>query len=170
MPHFLVIPFPVLGHVNPLMQFSQVLAKHGCKVTFLNTEYSQKRMAKSSSEQHNNNNENPINIVTLPDGLSDDDDRSKPIEFVQSVKATMPEKLPKLIEEVNNNNGNEESKISCIVVSMNMGWALEVGHKLGIKGAVMFPGSATSNASLDCVERLIHDGIIDSETGKTFGS
>ncbi|KAI9091226.1 hypothetical protein K1719_028290 [Acacia pycnantha] len=165
MPHFLVIPFPVLGHVNPLMQFSQVLAKNGCKVTFLNTEYSQKRMAASSSEQHNNNNENPINIVTLPDGLSDEDDRSKPIEFVQSVKATMPEKLPKLIEEVNNNNGNEESKISCIVVSMNMGWALELGHKLGIKGAVMFPGSATSNASIDCVERLIHDGIIDSETG-----
>ena len=117
-----------------------------------------------------NNIKKPIEIVTLPDGLSDEDDRSKPIEFIQSVKATMPDKLPKLIEDVNNNNVNEDCKISCIVVSMNMGWALEVGHKLGIKGAVMFPGSATSNASLDCVERLIHDGIIDSETGKTFGS
>ncbi|XP_028790171.1 UDP-glycosyltransferase 83A1-like [Neltuma alba] len=166
-PHFLVIPLPVLGHVNPLMQFSQVLAKHGCKVTFLNTEFSQKRAmaATSSSDQHNNKKKkNPINMVTLPDGLSDEDDRSKPIELVQSIKTTMSEKLPELIEEVN--NGNEDCQISCIIVSMIMGWALEVGHRLGIKGAVMFPASATSAASLYCVERLIQDGIIDSETGQ----
>ncbi|KAI9083334.1 hypothetical protein K1719_034700 [Acacia pycnantha] len=169
-PHFLVIPFPILGHVNPLMQFSQVLVKHGCKVTFLSTEFSQKRTmaASSCSEQHNNNNnKNSINIVTLPDGLSDEDDRNDLIEFYHSLKTTMSEKLPKLIEDVNKDNGIEESKISCIVVSVNMGWALEVGHILGIKGAVMCPPSATSMASLYCIQRLIDDGVINSETGKT---
>ncbi|KAK4280158.1 hypothetical protein QN277_011818 [Acacia crassicarpa] len=168
-PHFLVIPFPILGHVNPLMRFSQFLVEHGCKVTFLNTEFSQKRAmaASSSSEQHNNNknNKNSINIVTLPDGLSDEDDRNDLIEFHHSLKTTMSEKLPKLIEDVNKNNGNEESKISCIVVSVNMGWALEVGQILGIKGAVMCPPSATSMASLYCIQRLIDDGVINSETG-----
>ncbi|XP_054778095.1 UDP-glycosyltransferase 83A1-like [Prosopis cineraria] len=167
-PHFLVIPFPVLGHVNPLMQFSEVLAKHGCKVTFLNTEFSQKRVmaaAASSSHHHQHSKNNSlIKTVTLPDGLSEDDDRSKPIEFIQSVKSTMPGKLPKLIEDVNNGEG-QDSKISCIVVSMNMGGALEVAQKLGIKGAVLFPASATSMASVACVQRLIDDGIIDPETG-----
>lgn len=165
-PHFLVIPFPLLEHVNPLMEFSQVLAKYGCKVTFLNTEFIQKRiMAWSSSDQHKNKNP-MINTVTLTDGLSDEDDRSNPMNSLQSIKSTMPEKLPKLIEDVNTGEG-EDSKISCIVISFNMGWALEVARKLGIKSALLYPASAISMACFDCIKRLIDDGIIDSDTGKS---
>ncbi|WJX75313.1 hypothetical protein P8452_58857 [Trifolium repens] len=63
LPHFLVIPFPILGHVNPLMQFSQVLANHGCKVTFVHTEFNHNRSKTGGSRQEN------IKVVTLPDGL-----------------------------------------------------------------------------------------------------
>ncbi|MED6216524.1 hypothetical protein PIB30_008509 [Stylosanthes scabra] len=152
-PHFLCIPFPLLGHVNPLMQFSHVLARHGCKVTFLHTEFNHKG-------SNTNVEGSKIKVVTLPDGLENDDDRSDMLRVLLSIKRTMPSLLPKLIEDVN--ASDSENNISSILVTTNMSWALEIGHRLGIKGALFSPTSATSLASGILVQRLIDDGIIDS--------
>ena len=161
-PHFLAIPFPVQGHVNPLMQFSHVLAKHGLKVTFLNTEFSHKRAKNAAgASQDDSLKGSHINYVTLPDGLDPEDDRSDLLKVLLSMKSTMPALLPKLIEDIN--ALDVDNKITCIVVTINMGWALEVGHKLGIKGAFLFSGSATTLASVCCIPRLMEDGIIDSD-------
>ncbi|TKY65106.1 UDP-glycosyltransferase 83A1 [Spatholobus suberectus] len=159
-PHFLVIPYPVLGHVNPLMQFSEALAKHGCKITFLNTEFSRKR-ANTAGAGPDNLRGSGIKFVTLPDGLDPEDDRSDHIKVLLSIKSNMPAMLPKLIEDIN--ALDVDNNITCIVVTMNMGWALEVGHKLGIKGALLWTASATSLATCYCIPRLIDDGIIDSD-------
>ncbi|WJX75312.1 hypothetical protein P8452_58856 [Trifolium repens] len=75
----------------------------------------------------------------------------------------MPPRLPKLIEDINALDGNNNNKINCIIVTFNMGWALEVGHKFGIKRALFCPPSATSLACCVCIPKLIEDGIIDSE-------
>ncbi|CAK8540709.1 unnamed protein product [Lathyrus sativus] len=157
-PHFLVIPFPVQGHINPLMQLSQALAKHGCKVTFLLTEFSHNRSRTGGSAS----GLDKIKVVTLPDGLEHEGDRSDISKVMLSIKSTMPSRLPKLIEDVNKNN-----KINCIVVTFNMGWALEVGHKLGIKGALFHPASATSLACVVSIPKLLEDGIIDYEGNPT---
>lgn len=66
-----------------------------------------------------------------------------------------------------------DDRIDFIVVDLCMAWALDVGTKLGIKGAVLCPGSATLFALLYNVPMLIEDGIIDSDYGKNiiqFGS
>ncbi|KAI4346659.1 hypothetical protein L6164_007537 [Bauhinia variegata] len=102
-------------------------------------------------------------MVTLPDGLSPEDGRNDPLKFLLSIKTTMPPKLQKLIEDINGVDG--ESKISCIVVSMNMGWALEVGRKLGLKGSVLFPCSASTMATCTSIHSLINDGLINAEDG-----
>ncbi|KAL1322800.1 hypothetical protein HN51_067801 [Arachis hypogaea] len=162
-PHFLVIPFPVLGHINPLTQFSNVLTKHGCKVTFLHTEFSHKRAKISAGYAEDNNLKgcSNINFVTLPDGLDPEDDRSDIVKLLVSMERSMPLLLPKLIEDINTLDVN--NKITCIVVTISMGWALQVAHKFGIKGAFLFPFSATTSASLYCIPRFMHDGIIDSD-------
>ncbi|XP_027353196.1 UDP-glycosyltransferase 83A1-like [Abrus precatorius] len=154
-PHFLCIPFPVQGHVNPLMQFSHVLAKRGCKVTFVHTEFSHKRSNGAGQEN------NEIKVATLPDGLDPEDDRSDIPKVLLSIKSTLPSMLPKLIEDID--ALDVQNKITCIVVTINMGWALEVGHNLGIKGALLFPASATSLVCAASIPRLIDDQIIDSE-------
>jgi hypothetical protein len=79
----------------------------------------------------------------------------------------MPPRLPKLIEDINALDGDNNNKINCIIVTFNMGWALEVGHKFGIKGALFCPPSATSLACTVCIPKLIEDGIIDSEGNPT---
>ncbi|KAK7295442.1 hypothetical protein RJT34_18351 [Clitoria ternatea] len=158
LPHFLVMPYPILGHINPLLQFSQVLAKHGCKITFLITEFNQRRV-KNAIEHLGSD----IKFVTLPDGLDHDDDRSDQPKVILSLRNTMPTKLHKLIEHINALDG--DNKITCLVISKNIGWALEVGHNLGIKGAVLWPASAIALASFESIPRLIDEGIINSETG-----
>ncbi|KAK7295444.1 hypothetical protein RJT34_18353 [Clitoria ternatea] len=156
-PHFLVIPYPVLGHVNPLVHLSQILAKHGCKISFLNTEFSHKRLNSAGLDYLKGSG---IKFVTLPDGLDPEDDRSDQKKVVFSIKNNMPSMLPKLIKDVN--ALDVENNITCVVVTMSMAWALKVGNKLGLKGALLWPASATSLALCDCIPRLIHEGIIDS--------
>ncbi|XP_047148567.1 UDP-glycosyltransferase 83A1-like [Vigna umbellata] len=158
-PHFLVIPYPILGHMNPLLQFSQVLVNHGCKITFLITEFNQTRM-KNAIEHLGTQ----IKFVALPDGLDPEDDRSDQPKVILSLRNTLPPKLHNLLQDINASDG-DDSKITCLVISKNMGWALEFGHKLGIKGALMWPASATSLASFHSIPTLIHDRIIDPETG-----
>lgn len=162
-PHFLVIPYPVLGHVNPLIHLSQILAKHGCSITFLNTEFSHKRLS-TTGVGLDNLKESGIKFVTLPDGLGPEDDRSDQKKVVRSIKTNMPSMLPKLIQDLNALDAN--NKITCMVVTLSMTWALKVGHTLGIKGTLLWPASATSLALCDCIPRLIDDGVIDSY-GKT---
>ncbi|XP_057755845.1 UDP-glycosyltransferase 83A1-like isoform X1 [Arachis stenosperma] len=158
-PHFLVMPYPILGHMNPLLQFSYVLIKHGCRITFVISEFIEKRVKISSDDDVGSSK--MINFVTLPDGLDPEDDRSDQPKVILSMRNTMPPKLHKLIQDINNG----ENKIRCILVSKNIGWALEVGNNLGIKGAFLWPASATSLASYYSIQSLIDQGIIDSQTG-----
>ncbi|KAL2329887.1 hypothetical protein Fmac_017468 [Flemingia macrophylla] len=159
-PHFLMIPYPTLGHANPLMHLSRVLAAHGCKITVLNTEFLHKRANTEGAEPHNPKGPQ-IEFVTLPDGLGPQDDRSDHMKLIFSIKSHMQPMLPKLIQDINALHVN--NNITCIVVTVTMGWALEVGHKMGIKGALLWPASAVSLALCDCIPRLIDDGIIDSD-------
>lgn len=160
-PHFLAIPFPIQGHINPLLQFSQLLVTYGCKITFLSSDdnYRKLKAAGHGKAIHPN-----IKFVSLPDGVDPQDDRKDQANVISTTIKTMRVKLPMLIQDVNALDSH--NKISCIIVTKNMGWALEVGHQLGIKGALFWPASATSLTSFNSIQRLIDEGTIDSKTGK----
>lgn len=58
-----------------------------------------------------------------------------------------------------------------MIVDVNMGWALDVGNRLGINGAFFWPASAAMFALLYNTPKLIEDGIIDCNGMKiTFGN
>jgi hypothetical protein len=46
--HAVIVPFPAQGHVNALMNLAQLLAIRGVFVTFVNTDWIQKRMVEAS--------------------------------------------------------------------------------------------------------------------------
>ena len=158
-PTVLVLPYPVQGHVNPLMSFSQKLVEHGCTVIFVSTEFIHKRVVSSMAGQHDSLDGSPIKLVSIPDGLSPEDERTDFPKLNFSMKSTMPSMLEKLIED---SRLNGETGINCIVVDLIMGWALEVASKMGIKGAHFFPASAAMFALMNNIPTLIGEGIIDS--------
>lgn len=162
-PHFLAIPYPILGHMNPLLQFSHVLAKYRCKITFLSSDENYEKL-KGASGDHGKDIESNIKLVSLPDGVDPEDDRKDQTKVISITIKTMRAKLPKLIEDINGLDSDD--KISCIIVTKNMGWALGVGRELGIKGALFWPASATSLASFNSIQRLVDEGTINSENGK----
>lgn len=158
-PNLLVVAFPVQGHVNPLMNFSQKMVEHGCKITFVNTDFSQKRMMSYVGKQESLEESPTIKLVSIPDGLEADDDRSDLGKLCDSVLSTMPSMLEKVIQDIHENSGE---RITCIVADVIMGWALEVGRKLGIKGILFCTASAATFALEYKIPELIQDGIIDS--------
>ncbi|KAG5088341.1 hypothetical protein JHK86_000953 [Glycine max] len=163
-PTVLALPYPAQGHVNPLMTLSQKLVEHGCKVFFVNTDFDHKRVVSSMVEQQDHSlDESLLKLVSIPDGLGPDDDRNDLSKLCDSLLNNMPAMLEKLmIEDIHFKGDN---RISLIVADVCMGWALDVGSKLGIKGALLCPSSAAFFALLYNVPRLIDDGIIDSDGG-----
>ena len=158
MAHILVIPFPAQGHVNPLMLLSRKIVKHGFKITFVNTDFNHNRVVGALDSLMDSN----ISLVSIPDGLGPEDDRNELGKLCEAMLHTMPEKLEELINYINASNGDD--KISCIVADAGgMGWAIEVGIKMGIKRAFFWPATAASLALQVSIPRLIDDGIIKSD-------
>ncbi|KAL0014737.1 hypothetical protein SO802_001806 [Lithocarpus litseifolius] len=152
--HVLVIPFPAQGHVNPMMLLSRKLVKYGFKINFV---IIHERVEGALDSLVDSN----INLVSIPDGLGAEDDRNDLGKLCETILHTMPEKLEELINNINASNGDH--KISCIVADAGMGWAIEVGNKMGIKGAVFWSAAAASLALQVSIPSLIDDGIIDSD-------
>jgi len=165
-PTVLALPLPAQGHVNPMMTFSQKLIENGCKVIFVNTDFNHRRVVSSMVEQQDScspdEEESLLKLVSIPDGLGPDDDRNDLAKLYDVFPKTMPEALEKLIEDI---HVKDEKRINFIVADLCMAWALDVGSKLGIQGAVLGPASAATFTLLYSIPVLIDEGVIDSDLG-----
>ncbi|KAK8565997.1 hypothetical protein V6N13_021068 [Hibiscus sabdariffa] len=72
-PHVLVVPYPAVGHVIPLMELSRHLSKQGIKISFVNTEFNHKRVIHAFGK--NVDDRGLFHLVSVPDGLEDGEDR-----------------------------------------------------------------------------------------------
>ncbi|CAL5324974.1 unnamed protein product [Camellia sinensis] len=129
------IPYPAQGHVLPMLELMQCLAKHGFKVTF-----------------------NHIHLISIPDGLEPWEDRKELGKLTEAIFQIMPGKLEELIEKI---NGSDNDKITCIIADQLLGWALEVAEKMQIKRAAFWPAAAALLALKFSIPALLDDGIIN---------
>lgn len=169
-PHVLVIPYPAQGHVIPLMSFSHYLAKQGIQITFINTEFNHNCIINSlSKSSHEAYVGDEINLLSIPDGLEDSpDERNIPGKLSESVLRFMPTKVEELIERMiaESSGGCNGTSISCVVADQSLGWAIEVAAKFGIRRAAFCPAAAASMVLGFSIQKLIDDGLIDSEGKK----
>lgn len=160
-----MIPFPAQGHVIPLMEISQCLAKLGFHVTFVNTEFDHRRVLNAltgTTDGHLLGGR--IRLVSIPDGLEPGEDRNDLDRLCEGIMRVMPEKLEQLVGELNERE--EYDKVTCVIADLNMSWALEVAKKMGIRRAAFWPASAALLATHLSVPKMIEDGVID-ENGNT---
>ncbi|KAF9624161.1 hypothetical protein IFM89_008099 [Coptis chinensis] len=155
-PHLLVVPFPAQGHVMPLMELSHNLVDHGFKITFVNTEFSHKRIMSALS--NNSYSEDFIHLVSLPDGMEEGEDRNDLGKLFDTMANVMQGHLENLIKKINDSN-----KITCIVADKNMGWVLEVAQRMSIRKAAVWPASVVFAAVALHIPKLIEDGIIGED-------
>ncbi|XVF50000.1 hypothetical protein PTKIN_Ptkin04bG0060500 [Pterospermum kingtungense] len=158
-PHVLVIPYPAQGHVAPLMKLALQIAAHGVKVTFVNTDFIHEKMMVSVPEKAKERS--LISLVSLPDGLELEDDRSNSVKVIESVHRAMPGYLEDFILKINQSDMNEP--ITCVVADVSVGWALELAKKLGIKAVAVCPAGGASLALALQVPKLLEAKIIDKD-------
>lgn len=156
-PHILAVPFPAQGHVIPLLQLSLCLVKHGCRVTFVITEYNHKRII--DALQENDSMEDGIHLVSVPDGMEPCEDRNDIGRLCDAMPKVMPRRLEELIEEINK---VEDENVTCVIADGNIGFPIEVAEKMNIKKAAFWPVAAATLALFYNIPKMIDDGIIDS--------
>ncbi|KAF7803068.1 UDP-glycosyltransferase 83A1-like [Senna tora] len=157
--HILVLPYPAQGHVIPLMQLSHELVKHGIKITFVNTDFNHKQIMKALAAK-GEEVRSEIRLTSIPDGLEDGISRNCLEMLTESICQVMPKELEMLIKEINQ---SDSVKISCVVADVSMAWALEVAEKMGIQRVAFWPASASLLALSLSIQKLLDDGIIDTD-------
>ncbi|XP_059427865.1 UDP-glycosyltransferase 83A1-like [Corylus avellana] len=147
------------------------MAKHGLKITYVNTEIIHKRVVSAMPDGDEGSLlDSNINLVSIPDGLESDDERNDLGKRLEAYLRTMPARLEELIRGIDASNGaDDNNNITCILADGSMGWAVEVAKKMGIRAAIYWPTAAACLASVWSVPTLIDDGILDDDgfsTGK----
>lgn len=166
-PHALIIPYPAQGHVIPLMELSHCLVDHGFKITFVNTEFNHDRVVAALSEKGGKIHP-MIQLISVPDGLSPEEDRNDLGRLCEGSLAVMPGYLEEIIEK----SGDELEggcRITWMIADKNMAWALEVAKKTGIRAAAFWPAAAALLATMMTIPKLVEDGILDND-GMSLGA
>uniref|UniRef100_A0A0C9S6N1 TSA: Wollemia nobilis Ref_Wollemi_Transcript_14511_1723 transcribed RNA sequence n=1 Tax=Wollemia nobilis TaxID=56998 RepID=A0A0C9S6N1_9CONI len=148
-PHAVVVSFPSQGHVNPLIAFAKLIAARGFFVTFVNTEWSERRMfrppndAKAVSCQLQQRGLQ-IRFLSIPDDLPPNHPRVQAIcEYFHAM-----EKLGPGIISLLQSNANEAPPITCIVTDCFMACTHEVATALGVPRVVFWTYCASAAIAL----------------------
>ncbi|GFP90402.1 UDP-glycosyltransferase 83a1 [Phtheirospermum japonicum] len=160
-PHVMMVPLPVQGHVIPLLELAQCLAKHGIRITFVNTDIIHDRIINSLSGEEKDAIDNRIRLVSVSDELKPGE-RSIPGKLTEMVYKMMPRKIEELIREIDFAEG-EDGKISCVVYDQGLGGVCEIAKKLGVGTAAFSPAAAALVVLSFNIPKLIEDGIVDHQ-------
>ncbi|XP_050259444.1 mogroside IE synthase-like isoform X3 [Quercus robur] len=132
--HILVIPYPVQGHINPMLQFSKRLATKGARVTLVATSTIRNSMQALQGASS-------VNIEIISDGSEGDETVESLIATVDRFKDVVSQSLAEYIEKLN----SSKYPPKFIVYDCALPWALDVARKYGIDGAPFYTQSCAVN-------------------------
>ncbi|GLJ48527.1 hypothetical protein SUGI_1023840 [Cryptomeria japonica] len=157
-PHALVVPFPLAGHINPMMQLAEKLVSDGFLVTFVNTEDNHSRITEANNElMKSAEKDDNLRMVCIPDGLAPEVPRPDIIKLIDSLQATLDFSLLKLIQEINE---NEAQKITCLITDLTVYYVRGVAEHFNIPHAFFCPASIATAAVTHAGSTLVTSGIV----------
>ncbi|XVF84235.1 hypothetical protein PTKIN_Ptkin17bG0009500 [Pterospermum kingtungense] len=128
--HVLVLPYPIQGHINPMLQFSKRLASKGLRVTLITTSKSMQPLASSIN----------FEPIEFPEG---DEAEGNMDKYLELYKAIISKRLAKFIE---NQQTCSQYPVKVLVYDSGMPWALDVAKRFGVLGASFFTQCWAVNA------------------------
>ncbi|KAL3828438.1 hypothetical protein ACJIZ3_017240 [Penstemon smallii] len=142
--HILAIPFPLQGHINPMVQLCKRLISKGIHVTLLTT-------ASISTTLQIPTGINPINIETVPDSNVKEIEHLDVYEiFIQNFRASITCGISETIQKHRKN-------LKAILYDSLIPWTLDIAHEQGLKGAVLF----TQPCTVSSVFYHLHKGTLE---------
>ncbi|KAL0330938.1 UNVERIFIED_CONTAM: UDP-glycosyltransferase 74G1 [Sesamum angustifolium] len=126
--HCLILPYPIQGHINPMLQFAKRLLQKGIEITLVVTQTLATNTVFSSSTI-------PLEIISdgcadLPAGTSYDVYLAR---FKEFGSRTLKEALVRLADS--------DRPVDCIVFDPFLPWSLDVAKEMGLAAAPFFTQS-----------------------------
>lgn len=137
-PHALLFPFPLQGHINPMLKLAKVLHSKGFYITFVNTEFSQQRLIGADSVEGLHG----FQFKAIPDGLSPSEPRAIPkvcrsldqnglVPFINFVKTL--------------NKSSDTPNVTCIISDGVLAFTLKAAEELRIPGFLFYTYGACAH-------------------------
>nr|AFJ52995.1 UDP-glycosyltransferase 1 [Linum usitatissimum] len=162
-PHAICLPFPGQGHINPMLKLAKLLHQKGFHITFVNTEFSHRRLLQSRASSFENL-PGRFRFETIPDGLPPSFDEDATTQDVPSVcdstKRTCSGPFKRLVSKLNDAASSVVPPVTCIVSDCMMGFTMQVAKELGIPNVMLSTASACGFIGYLNYRKLLQKGIV----------
>ncbi|XP_014504563.1 7-deoxyloganetin glucosyltransferase-like [Vigna radiata var. radiata] len=157
-PHAVCVPHPTQGHINPMLKLAKLLHFKGFHITFVNTEYTHKRLLKSRGPD-SLKGLSSFRFETIPDGLPEPAvDATQDIpSLCDSTRRTCLPHLNNLLAKI---NSSDVPPVTCILADGVMSFTLDAAEQLGVPLALFWTPSACGFMCYVQFQQLIQKGII----------
>nr|BAF02066.1 putative indole-3-acetate beta-glucosyltransferase [Arabidopsis thaliana] len=129
--HVVILPYPVQGHLNPMVQFAKRLVSKNVKVTIATTTYTASSITTPSLSVEPISDGFDFIPIGIP-GFSVD-------TYSESFKLNGSETLTLLIEKFK----STDSPIDCLIYDSFLPWGLEVARSMELSAASFFTNNLT---------------------------
>ncbi|KAL7189100.1 hypothetical protein ACSBR1_038879 [Camellia fascicularis] len=144
-PHAVCIPFPAQSHIKGILKLAKRLHHKGFYITFVNTEFNQKRLIKAGGHDSLYGLPN-FQFKTIPDGLppSNPDATQDGPSLCGSVRKNFLTPFRNLLANLNDSSISNNPLVTCIVSDGLWPFTITVAQELGIPVAVFWTIAACS--------------------------
>ncbi|KAM7516833.1 hypothetical protein LguiA_006416 [Lonicera macranthoides] len=156
-PHAVMVPNPAQGHVLPMLKISKLLHAKGFHITFVNTEYNQRRLLRSRGPTALSGLPS-FRFAAIPDGLPpvDGDTTQDAWLLCESIPKTCLAPFRALLSQL---NSSDVPPVTCVVSDGVMSFTLKAAEELGIPNVLFWTPSACGFLSYAYFRQLIHKGL-----------
>ncbi|KAK9697880.1 hypothetical protein RND81_08G066800 [Saponaria officinalis] len=159
--HAVCVPFPLQGHITPMLQLAKLLNSKGFYITFVNTEHNQNCMVKSNGP-NSFKGTSSFKFETFPDGLpvSNTGSFREVHPLIRSLRVNCPQPFMNLLHRINDTSGGSPP-ITLIISDIFIPFARNAAYELGNCSLVMFyPPSACSLLAYAQLDTLLDKDIL----------
>ncbi|XP_044961505.1 myricetin 3-O-rhamnoside 1,2-glucosyltransferase UGT709G2-like [Hordeum vulgare subsp. vulgare] len=150
--HVLAFPWPLQGHINPMLHLASALLDAGLRVTFLHTEHNLRRFIRVPPHHPR------LRLLSVPDGLPDDHPRSVDglMELVESMRTVASAAYRALL--LRTMESEPDDAVTCVVADGVMPFAISVAEGIGVPALAFRTESACGFLAYLSVPRLLELG------------
>nr|XP_027062298.1 UDP-glycosyltransferase 74G1-like [Coffea arabica] len=141
--HCLILPYPVQGHINPMLQFAKRLQHEGVKVTFATTKFLFETVDEVSAS---------ISVETISDGYDEGANGIAMEIYFPRFQKVGSETLTELVLKLQDSG----RPVDCIIYDAFLPWCLDVGKDLGVRAGVFF----TQSCAVNNIYYHVHKGLL----------
>ncbi|KAM5569913.1 mogroside IE synthase-like [Rosa sericea] len=150
--HILVFPFPVQGHMNPMVQFAKRLVSKGQRVTIVTTFSSSKSVPTLNPTSFGSN----LKMEFISDGSEQVKDSETIEESIERFRISTTKSLTNLMTKIRNSSDASQYPLKFVVYHSGMPWVLDVARRQGIDGAPFF----TTSCAVATIFHHVHEGTL----------